>query len=154
MSAVKSGWGERPKPTLVTGANISRNEDVYTVKTPFGDSGEPPDNGGMEARLATLEQAVKELPTKVDFAELRADMSEGREAVHKLLLENSRWTHTALVSMLSVAVIGILGLLFTIWNATKPSSNHPPAAIAQPSQQPPIIINIPPLAAPPAQGKQ
>lgn len=104
--------------------------------------GEPPHNGDMEARLAALESAVKELPTKVDFAELRADMSEGREAVHKLLLENSRWTHTALVSMLSVAVIGILGLLFTIWNATKSSVSNQPAVV-QPSQQPPIIINVP-----------
>ena len=55
-----------------------------------GGFGEPPHNGDMEARLAALESAVKELPTKVDFAELRADMSEGREAVHKLLLKLSK----------------------------------------------------------------
>lgn len=106
-------------------------------------------NDGMEARVTALEEAVKNLPTKADFAELRADMAEGREAVHKLLLENSRWTHTALVSMLSVAVLGILGLLFTIWNATKPAvaqANAP--VISAPAPVPNIVINVPPSAVP------
>ncbi len=117
--------------------------------------GEPPHNGGMEARVTVLEEAVKNLPTKTDLdglrqatkadlAELRADMAEGREAVHKLLVENSRWTHTALVGMLSICVIGILGLLFTIWNASKSTAHQASAAaVQQPYQQPPIIINIP-----------
>lgn len=108
------------------------------------DGGPPTDNGAMEARIKALEDAVKELPTKADFAALRADMAEGREGVHKLLLENSRWTHTALVGMLSVSVIGIIGLLLSIWNANKPASTPPsPPAVAQPAQQPPIIINVP-----------
>lgn len=115
--------------------------------------GEPPHNGDMEARVKSLEEAIKNLPTKTDFAELRADMAEGREAVHKLLVENSRWTHTALVSMLSVCVLGILGLLFTIWNASKNTAPQASsAAVHQPYQQPPIIINVPaasPAATPP-----
>lgn len=101
----------------------------------------------MEARIKALEEAVKNLPTKTDFAELRADMAKGRESVHKLLVENSRWTHTALVSMLSVCVIGILGLLFTIWSASKDAAHQAPAAVVQ---QSPIIINVPAAQPPPA----
>lgn len=98
----------------------------------------------MEARIKALEEAVKNLPTKTDFAELRADMAKGRES---LLVENSRWTHTALVSMLSVCVIGILGLLFTIWSASKDAAHQAPAAVVQ---QSPIIINVPAAQPPPA----
>lgn len=105
-------------------------------------------NGGMEARVTALEEAVKNLPTKTDFAELRADMAEGREAVHKLLLENARWTHTAVIGMISVSVIGILGLLLTIWNTAKPPPQQ--QAISQPSQLPPIIINVPQAAPAPS----
>ncbi|MFE1574339.1 hypothetical protein ACFIQG_21465 [Comamonas odontotermitis] len=137
--------------------NLPNHEDAIArmvKQNRIGGFGEPPHNGDMEARITALEEAVKNLPTKTDFAELRADMAEGREAVHKLLLENSRWTHTALISMLSVAVIGILGLLFTIWNATKPASVSTSApAIVQPSQSPPIIINVPGPATNPAQEK-
>jgi hypothetical protein len=129
-----------------------------------GGSREPPHNDGMEARVAALEEAVKNLPTKADldslreaskadFAELRADIAKGQAEMHKAIADNHRWTHTALVSMISVAVIGIIGLLVTIWNASKPQSAQTQAPIAQtPTQQQPIIINVPvPAATPPQQ---
>ena len=39
-----------------------------------GNSGEPPHNNGMEARVAKLEAALPNLATKVDMAELRTEM--------------------------------------------------------------------------------
>ena len=124
-------------------------DNILPFRGPMQGGGDPPHNGDMEARIKALEEAVKNLPTKTDFAELRADMAEGRESVHKLLVENSRWTHTALVSMLSVCVIGILGLLFTIWNASKSTAHQTPSAVVQqPYPQPPIIINVPAAPAP------
>lgn len=124
--------------------DLDAQRRLRDIEKRMAEGGGPPHNEDMEARIKALEEALKNLPTKTDFAELRADMAEGREAVHKLLVENSRWTHTALVSMLSVCVIGILGLLFTIWNASKSTAHQAPAAVVQqPYQQPPIIINVP-----------
>jgi len=121
-----------------------------------GDGGGPGDyNGKMEARVSALEEAVKNLPTKADldglreanradFAELRADIAKSQADMHKAIADNHRWTHTALVSMISVAVIGILGLLVTIWNAGKPHNAQPqPPAVQAPASQQPIIINVP-----------
>ncbi|WEE79733.1 hypothetical protein LZ683_10400 [Comamonas testosteroni] len=110
----------------------------------FGGGGSGGDNGFMEARVSALEEAVKSLPTKTDFAELRADIAKGQADMHKAIADNHRWTHTALVGMISVAVIGILGLLVTIWNAGKPHNAQPQPPTAQaPASQQPIIINIP-----------
>lgn len=131
--------------------DLDAQRRLRDIEKKMAEGGPPTDNGHMEARVKALEEAVKNLPTKTDFAELRADMAEGREAVHKLLVENSRWTHTALVSMLSVCVIGILGLLFTIWNASKGVTHQAPSAtVQQPYQQPPIIINVPAAQSTPA----
>ncbi|MCT9812447.1 hypothetical protein N0K08_17525 [Acidovorax sp. Be4] len=129
--------------------DIDAQRRLRAIEKKMAGGSPPSDNDGMEMRVKSLEEAVKNLPTKTDFAELRADMAEGREAVHKLLLENARWTHTALLGMISVAVIGILGLLLTIWNTAK---QHPQQqAISQPAQQQPIIINVPQPAPAPAE---
>jgi hypothetical protein len=94
------------------------------------------DDGGMETerRLTALETLMPMLATKADVAEVRAD-------IHKAVTDMSRWNHAAIVGMLSLFGVGLLGLLFTIWNANK--SSLPPAATAVP-----IIIQIPSAPAP------
>lgn len=106
------------------------------------------DLDGMRAEVkADFSELRAELRT--DMAGMRADIAKSQADMHKAIADNHRWTHTALVSMISVAVIGILGLLVTIWNASKPQNAQTQASIAQtPAQQQPIIINVPPSAAP------
>ncbi|WP_150124069.1 hypothetical protein [Cupriavidus nantongensis] len=86
--------------------------------------------------MAALQQDVAVMranyATKADVAEIRAD-------INKAIAENNRWTHTATLGMFGTFVLGILGLMFTIWNASKP----PSAPAAQVATQPPIIINVP-----------
>ena len=107
--------------------------------------GGPPHNDGMEARLAALEDAVKGLPTKADFAglradfsELRADLAKGQADMHKAIADNHRWTHGALVGIAGLSVAGVIGMMATVWNASKPGPTPTPTA-----QQAPIIINVP-----------
>lgn len=109
--------------------------------------GEPPHNDGMEARVTALEESVKNLPTKTDFAELRtdfatlrADMAKSQSDMHKAIADNHRWTHGALIGIATIGVVGIIGVMGAIWNAGKPSAT--PAPMTQ-QQQPPIIINVP-----------
>lgn len=98
----------------------------------FGGGGSGGDNSVMESRVKALEEAVKNLPTKTDFAELRADM-------HKNTIEIQRWMITTVIALF----LGFSGLFFTMNNSSKTS-----APTAGPSQQP-IIITIP-SATPPA----
>lgn len=91
------------------------------------------DDEGMELRVKALEDAVKNLPTKTDFAELRADM-------HKNTIEIQRWMITTVIALF----LGFSGLFFTMNNSSKT-----PASTAAPSQQP-IIINVPQAAPAPS----
>lgn len=91
-------------------------------------------NEGMEARVKTLEEAVKNLPTKTDFAELRADM-------HKNTVEIQRWMITTVIALF----LGFSGLFFTMNSSLKPANAPAPVA-----QQAPIIINVPSVAPAPA----
>jgi len=102
------------------------------------------DNGDMEARVIKLEEAIANLPTKVDFAELRADIAKGQADMHKAIADNHRWTHGALIGFVTLAVVGIVGVMGTIWNLGKPV----PAPAAQSTPQAPIIINVPSQAPP------
>lgn len=115
------------------------------------------DNDDMEARVKALEEAVKNLPTKTDFAELRtdfatlrADMAKSQSDMHKAIADNHRWTHGALIGIASIGVVGIIGVMGAIWNAGKPSTTPAPAG----QQQPPIIINVPAAPAPTASPQQ
>ncbi|MDH1337440.1 hypothetical protein N5D77_25475 [Comamonas thiooxydans] len=94
----------------------------------FDGGGEPPHNDGMEARVKALEDAVKNLPTKADFAELRADM-------HKNTVEVQRWMIATVIALF----LGFSGLFFTMNNSTKP--------VAPATAQQPIIINVPAVVA-------
>lgn len=115
-------------------------------------------DGGMEARVTALEEAVKNLPTKADldqlrlaskadFAELRADIAKSQADMHKAIADNHRWTHGALIGIASIGVVGIIGVMGAIWNAGKPATPSAAPSISAPA--PNIIINVPPSAAPP-----
>lgn len=110
-------------------------------------NGQPPHNDVMEARVTALEEAVKNLPTKTDFAELRADIAKGQADMHKAIADNHRWTHGALIGIASIGVVGIIGVMGAIWNAGKPATPSAAPSISAPT--PNIIINVPPSAAPP-----
>lgn len=81
------------------------------------------------------------LATKSDVAELRADVANGRADINKLITENQRWTHSAMVAIISLVGIGLIGLVLTFWNATRSQLQAPAPAAAV--AQPPIIINVP-----------
>ncbi|WP_447916220.1 hypothetical protein [Delftia acidovorans] len=101
------------------------------------------DNSAMEARVSALEEAIKNLPTKTDFAELRADIAKGQADMYKAIADNHRWTHGALVGIGTIAVAGIIGVMSTIWTTGKPSPQPTPPQASQP-----IIINVPPASTP------
>ncbi|UVE57646.1 CCDC90 family protein [Burkholderia sp. EMB26] len=99
-----------------------------------------------EARISELEKLVQTLATKSDieklstksdsdvlraelkseFQTLRADfekairsISDIRTEIQKSITENGRWSHTAIWAIITSFLIGLIGLLFTIWNANK-----------------------------------
>lgn len=111
------------------------------------------DNEDMEARVTALEEAVKNLPTKADFAELRADVKTGisdlRAEMHKTNIDIHKWMIGTVIGLF----LGFGGLFLAMSNALKQTSPAPTPAIAQPATQPPIIINVPsatPAASSPA----
>lgn len=119
------------------------------------------DNDGMEARVKALEDAVKNLPTKADLDGLRqatkadleglrqatkadltemrlsaqADASALRADMHKNSVDIQRWMIATVIGLF----LGFGGLFLAMSNALKPSA----PTVAQPSQQAPIIINVP-----------
>lgn len=94
----------------------------------------------IDARFDRLEERMDNFATKAQAQEIRAD-------IHKAITENHRWTHNALIGIAGITLIGIVGLLMTIWNASKPGAQP---AVTPAAQQQPIIINIPSPATPPA----
>ena len=56
-------------------ANFAHDLDAQrrlrNIEKRMADGGGPPHNDGMEARVKSLEEAIKNLPTKADLAELR-----------------------------------------------------------------------------------
>ena len=139
------------------------------------------DNEDMEARVKALEEAVKNLPTKADFAELRlsaqtdasnqradsekfradsvkangdlrgefeklrGDVGKGfaelRADMHKNSVDIQRWMIATVIGLF----LGFGGLFLAMSNALKqpPAS---PVATSVPTQQQPIIINVPSAA--------
>ncbi|WP_162989549.1 hypothetical protein [Comamonas sp. lk] len=100
----------------------------------------------MEARVKSLEEAVKNLPTKADFAELRADVKTGisdlRAEMHKSSIEIHKWMIGTVIGLF----LGFGGLFLAMSNALKQSSPAPAPTTAQTTTQPPIIINVPSAA--------
>lgn len=114
----------------------------------FDKGGGGGDDGGMELepRITAIEAIIPTLATKSDIAQLatkadlsdfRADVADIRADIHKAIAENTRWTHTATIGMFTAFVLGVLGLLFTIWNATKGAPERTAQSAA------PIVITIP-----------
>lgn len=122
---------------------------LKAIEKSMDGGGGPPHNDGMEARVSALEEAVKNLPTKTDFAELRADIAKGQADMYKAIADNHRWTHGALVGIGTIAVAGIIGVMSTIWTTGKPAPQPAPPQASQP-----IIINVPPASLPPAASQQ
>lgn len=133
----------KPDLRLMTGLTPIRADGLGHG---VGESGGPGDNGGMN-RLEHLEKRVSDIDDRLGRIETSLVALEGglaakvealRGDIHKSIAENNKWTHTATVGMFSAFILGVLGLLFTIWNASKPQ------AVAAPPQQPPIIFTLPP----------
>ncbi|WP_155873896.1 hypothetical protein [Achromobacter xylosoxidans] len=140
MSNVQNLKDWSPKPTPIG------------VEIPFGKRGGGGDNGGMD-RFDHLEKRVEEIDDRLGRIEtslvaleggLSSKMEALRADIHKSVSENNKWTHTATVGMFSAFILGVLGLLFTIWNAGK----APTAPLPTP-QQGPVIITIPTTPAAP-----
>lgn len=108
-----------------------------------GDSIDPPggggDNGKMEARVTRLEETIAGLPTKADFADLRADVKTGiaelKTEMHKNSIDLHRWMLGTVIGLF----LGFGGLFLAMSNSFK----QPAPLAAAASSQPPIIINVP-----------
>lgn len=110
--------------------------------------GEPPHNDDMEARVKSLEEAIKNLPTKADMTELRlankADFAELRADLHKNSVDIQRWMIATVIGLF----LGFGGLFLAMSNALKQPASAPQAALQ--TAQPPIIINVPSTSPSPA----
>lgn len=112
--------------------------------TGLNGDGEPPHNDEMEARIKALEDAVKSLPTKADFADLRADVKTGisdlRAEMHKTNIDIHKWMIGTVIGLF----LGFGGLFLAMSNGLKQSA----APVSMPQQ--PIIINVPQAAPAPS----
>lgn len=111
-------------------------------------SGGPPHNDDMESRVSKLEDAIAGLPTKADFADLRADVKTGisdlRTEIHKNSIDLHRWMLGTVIGLF----LGFGGLFMAMSNSLKQSTAPAPAV----APQQPIIINVPAVTpAPPAE---
>ena len=173
--------------------DIDAQRRLRAIEKKMADGGgSPPHNGDMEERVKALEEAVKNLPNKADFAELRlsaqtdasnqradsekfradsvkangdlrgefeklrGDVGKGfaelRADMHKNSVDIQRWMIATVIGLF----LGFGGLFLAMSNALKqpPAS---PVATPVPTQQQPIIINVPsaaPAAAPSAAPQQ
>lgn len=93
--------------------------------------GDPPHDGGMEARLSKLEAIIPTLATKADMEGLRADFEKGQK-------ENRAWMLATVLALFA----GIMGAGGLVLSAAKSAG---PAATPQPA---PIIIQVPAQAQP------
>ncbi|MEG0939962.1 MAG: hypothetical protein RSE32_16985 [Comamonas sp.] len=106
----------------------------------FAAGGGGGDNESMEARVKALEEAVKNLPTKADFAELRSDvktsMADLRAEMHKGNIDIHKWMIGTVIGLF----LGFGGLFLAMSNALKSAP-----ASTQTTQSPsaPIIITLP-----------
>lgn len=96
------------------------------------DDGEPPYDGGMEARLSAVEQAIVRLDATLPNLATKSELAELRADVHKGFADQTKW------------IIGTAfgGIAVFITVMTFVLNNAAPKSQPQPSQQP-IIINVP-----------
>lgn len=128
--------------------DLDAQRRLREIEKTLAKGGPPTDNGDMEARVKALEEAVKNLPTKADFADLRAEVKTGisdlRAEMHKGSIEIHKWMIGTVIGLF----LGFGGLFLAMSNAMKPAQT----ATTQQPQTAPIIINVPstPPAVPPS----
>lgn len=113
----------------------------------FDSLGRKADDGNVRERIAIIETTLKSLATKGDVERMRNEMQESVLAISNDL---KKWTLATSWTVIAVGVIGLFGLLFTIYNANK---QDPRLGSQAPIQPAPIVIQVPappPPAQPPA----
>jgi len=152
MAAGSTVWGNSNKPKLhaVESDVGSHRANLFHIASSFGDSGDPPDNGSMEARVVALEEFAKDardrlvrIEGKLDHAATKADLSDAITGQIKWMVGTA--------AVLGAAAISVMTFVLNNAIPRPPSS---PAAIVQPPQQPPIIINVPAPVVPTTQGRK
>lgn len=91
----------------------------------------PPQNDGMESRVAKIEAIIPTLATKADVEAVRGDL-------HKMDASITRWMIATVISLF----LGFAGLFFTMSNTINGALERAakPAPVAQPA---PIVIQVP-----------
>lgn len=98
--------------------------------------GSPPYNGDMETRVSKLEGFALETRDRLARIESRLDTFATKADLQEMGSSMIKWMVGTAVG-LGVAAITVM--TFVLNNAAP----KPPAAVVQPAQQPPVIINIP-----------
>ena len=115
-------------------------------------SGGPPNDGDMDAKIAALEATVKTLATKDEmqkgFGELRADMQATRADIHKSMSDMKGW-------LIGVTITLFAALAFNQYRtdasvqASLTSVRREQSAPAPIPTPPPTVIVVPQQPAPP-----
>lgn len=120
-----------------------------------GGNGDGGDNGGMELnqRVANLETGMAEVKTRLSGVEQRLGGVEQRLDRVEVKLEhidrevsNFKWWVLAQIITALLTVIGTGIAIQQMTVATFQAAAQQPAPAAPVTQQPPIIINVPPAA--------
>lgn len=122
MTAVRTDWGQNQRVYHVTGQAFATNDDRFREHRRFDGSGEPPDNGDMEKRVAKLEEIAektvermvslersaalslqkqdefsKHYATKVDVADVRTAVADVKATVAASTTSIIKWVVGAVV---------------------------------------------------------
>lgn len=127
--------------TIVTFPSKSASVDQRGASNGQPPGGEPPHNGGMDARVEKLENFAHETRDRLTRIETRIESMDKTVAtkseLHDMKAELVKWI---VGTAIGLGVAGIAVMTFVLNNA----------APRQPSVSPqPIIITVPPAVAPP-----
>lgn len=118
--------------------------DLSTPQGPIDGGGEPPYDGGMESRIAKLEDFAQDTRERMVRVETKLDHIE------KEVSQTKWWLIGSTLTIILTVIATVVGTGIGIQQMTV-SSFQAASQQAQPAQ-PPIIINVPqPAAQPPAQ---
>lgn len=116
------------------------------------ESGEPPHNDGMEARIAKIENRLDRVDDRLDKMDGRLDQMDGRltrvevklDHIDKEVGQFKWWVIAQIVAgMLAVLGTGIAIQQMTVASFQGAAQVAKDAAPAAPAPQQPIIINVP-----------
>lgn len=99
------------------------------------DGHEPPYDGGMEARMSAVEQAVVRLDAILPTLATKAELAELRSEVHNGFSDQTKW-------IVGTGFAGI-AVFITVMTFVLNNAAPKPQTAAQAPQQAPIIINVP-----------